>query len=91
MIDAMGKPTPDLKHFNLNWLGAYKECLNVRAMNASSGTSNSSISSPLFNGQYCTAHVILQEVCERAFVGSQVRGWKEGGGMKGVGEWDARS
>ena len=44
----MGKVTPGVTSGNLNWPGAYHQCLDVRA--------NTTVTSdPYFSGQYCTA------------------------------------
>ncbi|XP_070194277.1 nose resistant to fluoxetine protein 6-like [Littorina saxatilis] len=51
MIDADGKPGPNLEGFQLFWLGDYEECTKVVAIvNGSSGEDNT-----LFKGRYCTA------------------------------------
>ncbi|KAK7497005.1 hypothetical protein BaRGS_00011741 [Batillaria attramentaria] len=47
MMDATGKPSSGVVTGNIQWPGAYEECLLVRALAADGVTS-------MFSGQYCT-------------------------------------
>ncbi|KAK7095528.1 nose resistant to fluoxetine protein 6-like [Littorina saxatilis] len=57
MVDAMGKPSPDLKDINLLWVGGYKECLSVKAFNQT----NNSSADLLFSGRHCYTEITLAQ------------------------------
>ena len=53
VLDSWGKPETGILHGNLNWLGAYDECLNVTIpTNTASPNLN-------FKPQYCTLNTKL--------------------------------
>nr|KAG5706680.1 hypothetical protein BaRGS_005750 [Batillaria attramentaria] len=51
MMDATGKPSSGVVTGNIQWPGAYEECLLVRALAADGVTS-------MFSGQYCTFSIL---------------------------------
>ena len=56
VMDAAGKPSPDLRMLNLNWVGSYQECLAIDSTNSSNNVTR-------FSGKYCTAVMVVQNVC----------------------------
>ena len=52
MLDSWAKPERGILNGNLNWIGAYDECLNVTIPASSDPTLN-------FSPQYCTLNTKL--------------------------------
>ena len=52
VLDSWGKPETGILHGNLNWLGAYDECLNITIPVNAEPSLN-------FKPQYCTLNTKL--------------------------------